>query len=206
MPRSPQPLPTTGDTEARVRLARQIGRLLGPWYSAPDGSRNAADLIAHAQEVDDTRTDLENAGLEAFINLTTYLLSEYEGVYGITAIATTTEGRRAALLARSRAGFVAHPVAIDDAIRDIAGTDTDIIETLYSEVTALPRNVHVIVIRMDPNVYGIPPIYTQTFFDVQTVVERMKPAHVQAVYTGTQTTDFLTDDTNSLTDNTVLRA
>ena len=34
----------------------------------------------------------------------------------------------------------------------------------------------------------------------------MKPAHIEAVYTGTQTTAFLTDDPNSLTDNTVLRA
>jgi hypothetical protein len=33
----------------------------------------------------------------------------------------------------------------------------------------------------------------------------MKPAHVDVVYTGTQTAGFYTDDPNSLTDNTILR-
>lgn len=205
MPRSPQPLPSKGTTEANLRLARQIGRLLGPWFEAPDDTRNSADLIAAADAVGDESDTTEESGLEAFVNLTTYLLTEYESIYGITAIATTTEGRRAALLARSRAAFIASPVAIDDAIRDLAGVDTDVVETGYAEVTAAPSKVHTLVIRMDASVYGTPPVYTQTFFDVRTVVERMKPAHVRVVYTGTQMTAFLCDDPNSLTDNTVLR-
>jgi hypothetical protein len=41
--------------------------------------------------------------------------------------------------------------------------------------------------------------------NVDAVVQRMKPAHVDVVYTGTQTAGFYTDDPNSLTDNTILR-
>ena len=47
-----QPLPTDGATAAKIRLARQLGRLLGPWLAAPDDSRNAADLIALARSLD----------------------------------------------------------------------------------------------------------------------------------------------------------
>lgn len=206
MSRGPQPLPTTGGKDDEVSVARQIGRLLGPWLGAEDGSRNAADLLALGMAVNDARGTTTSSGTEAYVNLATYLLPEYETIYQITARSTSTDGRRSALLARARAGFVGAPRVIEDAIRDLAGTSTDVIETLWSEVTAAPENVHTIVVAMDANVYGTPPVYSATFYDVRAVVERMKPAHVDAVYTGTQTTDFLTDDTNSLTDNTVLRA
>lgn len=201
-----QPLPTAGGTDDEILAARQVGRLLGPWLEAADGTRNAADLVAHGMAVNDARTTTTDSGEEAYVNLATSLLTEYETLYRVASRSTSTDGRRTALLARARAGFVAAPRTIEAAIRDLAGTQTDVIETLWSEVTAAPNNVHTIVVAMDPNVYGTPPVYSATFFDVFAVVERMKPAHVDAVYTGTQTTDFLTDDTNSLTDNTVLRA
>lgn len=204
--RSIQPLPTTGGTETEVALARQLGRLMGPWFGAADGSRNAADALALGMAVGDARATTIASGLEAYVNLATYLLPEYERLYQITARATSTTERRDALLARARAGFVGAPRTIETAILSVAGTSASVIETLWSEVTALPRNVHTIVVRMDPNVYGTPPVYTATFFEVKAVVDRMKPAHVRAVYTGTQTNGFLCDDTNSLTDNTVLRS
>lgn len=204
--RFPQPLPTTGGTETEVTLARQLGRLLGPWYAAADGTRNAADLLALGMAAGDARATTLASGAEAYVNLATYLLPEYETIYRVTSRSTTTDARRAVLLARSRAGFVAAPRTIVSAIGELAGTTATILETVWSEVTAVPRNVHTIVVRMDPNVYGTPTVYTGTYFDVRAVVERMKPAHVRAVYTGTQTSGFLTDDTNSLTDNTVLRS
>lgn len=203
--RSIQPLPTTGGTETEVALARQFGRLMGPWFSAADGTRNAADALAFGMAVGDARETTIASGLEAYVNLATYLLPEYEALYRITARPTSTADRRLALLARARAGFVAAPRTIATAILSVAGTSAAVIETLWTGVTALPRNVHTIVVQVDPNVYGTPTIYTAPFFEVKAVVDRMKPAHVRAVYTGTQTNGFLCDDTNSLTDNTVLR-
>lgn len=203
--RSPQPLPTTGGTETEVALARQFGRLMGPWFHAADGTRNAADALAFGMAIGDARSTTVASGLEAYVNLATYLLTEYETLYRITSRATSTDDRRAALLARARAGFVGAPRTIATAILSVAGTSAAVIETVWSDVTAQPRNVHTIVVAMDPNVYGTPPTYTAPFFEVKAVAERMKPAHVKAVYTGTQTDGFLTDDPNSLTDNTVLR-
>lgn len=204
--RTPQPLPTTGGSETEVTLARQIGRLLGPWFRAPDGSRNAADLLAFGMAVGDARETTTASGLEAYVSLATYLLPEYETLYRITARGTSTEDRRNALLARARAGFVGAPRTIEAAILSVAGESATVIETVWTGATARPRNVHTIAVQMDPNVYGTPPIYTAAFFEVKAVVDRMKPAHVRAVYTGTQTGGFLTDDSNSLTDNTVLRS
>jgi len=206
MPTSPQPLPTDPALKAdELLVVRQLGRLIGPWLDAPQDSLNAADLIAIGTalyaEVETTTESLD----EAFVSTTDSLVTEWLALYAIPLPPTTLTAQRTALVARSRAGFIGHPRVIDTAIRDLAGVDTDVIETLWSEVTALPRNVYVIVVRMDADVYGTPPTYTPTFFQVADVVNRMKPAHVSAVFTGTQTTAFLTDDPNSLTDNTVLR-
>lgn len=206
MPTSPQPLPT--DTALKVdelAVVRQLGRLIGPWFDAPQDSLNAADLVAIGTalyaEVETTTESLD----EAFVSSTTDLVTEWLALYAIPLPPTTLAAQRTALVARSRAGFIGHPRIIDTAIRDLAGVDTDVIETLWSEVTALPRNVYVIVVRMDADVFGTPPTYTPTYRQVVDVVNRMKPAHIEAVYTGTQTTAFLCDDANSLTDNTVLR-
>lgn len=203
---APQPLPTDPALKANeLAVVRQLGRLVGPWLEAPQDSLNAADLITFGTavfaEVETTEASLD----EAFVNTARDLLSAWISLYAIPQPPTTEAGQQAALLARVRAGFIGHPRIIDTAIRDLAGVDTDVLETLWSEVTALPRNVFVIVVRMDADVYGTPPTYTPTFFQVADVVNRMKPAHVQAVFTGTQTSGFRCDDPNSLTDNTVLR-
>lgn len=204
--RQTQPLPTTGATDAKVLLARQLGRLLGPWLEAPDGSRNAADLVALASAVGDTSDSAISAGNEAFVYLADALIEEWEAIYGITTPAPTLEERRDDLLARARAGFVAHPRTMVAAIKTIAGDDATVVEPLWHEVTVDPDRIHVIAVRMSVEAYGTPPAYTDTYLRVAAVVQRMKPAHVAVVYTGTQTDDFLTDDPNSLTDNTILRA
>lgn len=204
--KTPQPLPTTGATESKVRLARQLGRLLGPWLDAPDDSANAADLLAIGSAIGDAADTNVSVGNEAFVYLASALLPEWEAIYGIKTPATTTEERQDELLARARAGFVAHPRTMIAAIRGIAGEDADVIEPLWSEVTANPERAHVIAVRVDEDTYGTPPTQTAPMLRVTAVVNRMKPAHVDTVYTSTQTDGFLTDDPNSLTDNTVLRA
>lgn len=203
--RQTQPLPTTGATDAKVLLARQLGRLLGPWLDAPDGSRNAADLVALGSAIGDAGDSVASAGDEAFVYLASALIEEWEALYGITTPAPTLEERRADLLARARAGFVAHPRTMVAAIRTIAGDDATVVEPLWSEVTVDPERVHVIAVRMSVDAYGTPPEHTDTYLRVGAVVQRMKPAHVDVVYTGTQTAGFYTDDPNSLTDNTILR-
>lgn len=204
---APQPLPTdTGLDADELLIVRQLGRLVGPWLDAPQDSLNAADLIAFGSAVYDGSQTTAGSLDEAFVDTASDLLSEWVALYAVLMPPPDAASQRIALLARSRTGFIGHPRIIDTAIRDLAGVDTDVLETLWSEVTALPRNVFVIVVRMNADVYGTPPTYTPTFFQVADVVGRMKPAHVAAVFTGTQTDDFLTDDANSLTDNTVLRA
>ena len=214
MPQRPQPLPTGATLSDTERLfARQFAQLLGPWFAAADGSRNAADAEAIGVALAELSDTNESVGREAFVNLAVDLLPEWETLYKIPAPLTVTTDRQASLLARTRAGFIAHPRTIVDAIRDIAGADTEILETLWSDVLAYPARVHGFVVRMSADAYGTPPTpagapapgYTATYFQIVDVVSRMKPAHTEAVYTGTQTTAFLTDDPNSLTDNTVLR-
>ena len=207
MPQRPQPLPSAPALDETSRLySRQYAMLLGPWYAAADGSRNAADAETIGASLAASSATNEDVTLEAFVNLASVLLPEWETLYKIPAPLTTTAARRTSLLARTRAGFIAHPRTIVEAIRDIAGTDATVLEPLWSEVTANPERVHVIVVRMSAAAYGTPPDHTATYLQVVDVVDRMKPAHIEAVYTGTQTDGFLTDDADSLTDNTVLRS
>lgn len=187
-------------------LARQIGKLLGAWLDAPDGSRNASDLLAFGTTIGLAGETTSAIGREAFVNLASYLVDEWETIYGIVSVSTDTETRQSELLARARAGFVGAPATIVTAIQLLAGADADVVETPWHEVTATPERVFSIIVRVDADVYGEAPDHTMTMTRIEAVVDRMKPAHVEAVYTGTQTDGFLTDDQNSLTDNTVLRA
>ena len=208
MSRFPLVLPSTASQGSYDGLAwaRRLGTLIGPTIESPDDSRNAADL--HTWGVALRRGhDTNTAALsEAFVSTATYLLDEWEAIYRVPVPSTDTDTRRAALLARTRAGFVGHPGVIEVAIADIAGASADVTEYLWSEVTANPKWVFNIVVRVDASVYGTSPENTPELAQVDDVVQRMKPAHVRATYTGTQTTAFLCDDANSLTDDTVLGA
>ena len=207
MPQRPQPLPTAPTLDDTERLfARQFAMLLGPWYGAADGTRNAAEVEGIGESLAESSGTNDRVGREAFVNLASSLLPEWEALYKIPAPLTTTAARRTSLLARPRAGFIAHPRTIVEAIRGIAGADATVLEPLWSEVTANPERVHVIVVRVSEEVFGTPYVNTATFLQVVDVVGRMKPAHIEAVYTGTQTDGFRTDDPNSRTDNTVLRS
>lgn len=207
MPQRPQPLPTAPTLDDTERLfARQFTMLVGPWYGAADGTRNAAEVEGIGESLAESSGTNDRVGAEAFVNLASTLLPEWEVLYKIPAPLTTTTARRTSLLARTRAGFIAHPRTIVEAIRGIAGAEATVLEPLWHEVTADPERVHVIVVRVSAAVFGTPYVNTATFLQVVDVVDRMKPAHIEAVYTGTQTDGFRTDDAESLTDNTVLRS
>jgi len=195
-------LPTTPSQGGYDGLdyARRLGTLIGPGRKSPDASRNAADL--HAVGVALRRAHDTNAAAlaEAFVSDATHLLDEWERIYRVPAPSSDTATRRAQLTARTRAGFVGHPTTIVDAIRDIAGADASVTEYLWSQVTASPGWVFNVVVRVDASVYDD----AQQLAQVDDVVQRMKPAHVRATFTGTPVTGFLCDDASSLTDNTVL--
>lgn len=206
MSRFPLVLPTAASQGAfdGLAVARRLGTIIGPALVAPDDSRNAADL--HAFGVALRRGhDTNDAALdEAFVSTAYYLLDEWEAIYRVPVPSSDTDTRRAALLARTRAGFVGHPSVIVAAIRDIAGTSASVTEFLWSQVLESPRWVFNIVVRVDSSVYETAPDHTPQLAQVDDVVQRMKPAHVRATYTSTPTTGFLCDDAASITDDTVL--
>lgn len=206
MSRFPLVLPSAASQGSYDGLAwaRRLGTLIGPAIESPDDSRNAADL--HTWGVALRRGHDTNAAAlsEAFVSTATYLLDEWEAIYRVPVPSTDTDTRRAALLARTRAGFVGHPSVIEVAIADIAGVSASVTEFLWSQVTESPSWVFNIVVRVDSSVYETAPDHTPELAQVDDVVQRMKPAHVRATYTSTPTTGFLTDDATSLTDDTVL--
>lgn len=208
MSRFPLVLPSAASQGSYDGLAwaRRLGTLIGPAIESPDDSRNAADL--HTWGVALRRGHDTNAAAlsEAFVSTATYLLDEWEAIYRVPVPSTDTDTRRAALLARTRAGFVGHPDTIEVAIADIAGVSASVTEFLWSQVTTNPKWVFNIVVRVDSSVYETAPDHTPELAQVDDVVQRMKPAHVRATYTSTPTTGFLTDDASSLTDDTVLGA
>lgn len=200
MPNIIQPLPSKEGTIGEC--ARQLLRLLGPAYPAPDDSLNAADALNLGRAISDAR-DTNAASLgEAFPDSALSLLSEWETMLGLPVSAgrLTTTQRRAALLARWRTRFSGSPDAIISALTPLnSGNAPTMRETVAIESTASPSRVFVFTIRtgVDPNnAAAIAP-----FVDTVAV---MKPAHAKAVFTSKQMGGFFCDDPASLTNNTVL--
>lgn len=202
MPHFPLVLPTTSAVVSSdgVAFARRLGTLRGPAVASPDASRNAADLLARGEALAAARATNLAALDEAFVHTATHLLTEWERIYRVPAPSSDTATRRAALVARTRARRGNHPTTIVAAILGIAGTSASVTEIGWSLVTADPKWVFNIVVRVDQNVY----LDAAQLAQVDDVVQRMKPAHAIVTYTGMPTTGFLADDGNSLTDNTVL--
>ena len=202
MPHFPLVLPTTSAVVSAdgVAFARRLGTLIGPSLRAPDSSRNAADLLARGEGLAAARATNAAALDEAFPHTATHLLTDWERIYRVPAPSSDLATRRAALAARTRARRGNHPRTIVAAIQGIAGTSASVTEPLWSVVTADPKWVFNLVVRVDVNVFLDAALLAQ----VDDVVQRMKPAHVTVTYTGTPTTGFFTEDSNCLTDDTVL--
>ena len=82
MPQRPQPLPTAPSLNDTERLfARQFAMLLGPWYGAADGTRNAAEVEGIGESLAESSGTNESVGREAFVNLASALLHEWEALY-----------------------------------------------------------------------------------------------------------------------------
>ena len=118
---APQSLPSASSDAAT--LARQLLRLVGPGWQAPDGSNNAADALARGATLADSRQMLLDTALEAFASLATDLLSEWEALLGIPADDTLPDAdRRARLAAYARSQLGGSPQAIAAAVEATAST------------------------------------------------------------------------------------
>lgn len=201
MPNIIQPLPTKDG--AIGDLARQLLRLLGPAYPAPDDSLNAADALNLGRGISDAR-DTNAASLnEAFPDTALYLLSEWETMLGLPVSAgrlTTTE-RRAALLARWRTRFSGSPDSIISALTPLnSDTPPTMRETVAIESTANPPRVFAFTLKVLPDVSDAAAVAP-----LRAIVDVMKPAHTAAQYTDKSlTAGFRCNNADSLTNNTVL--
>lgn len=199
MPSIIQPLPTVAGVTGE--LARQLLRLVGPAYPAPNESLNAADALALGGALAAALTTTEGSLDEAFPNTATYLLSEWEAMLGLPVSAgrLTTAERRAALLARWRTRFAGTPDAMVAALTPINGTPPPLRETVANESTENPPRVFAFTFKVgaDPN----DPAAIAPFI---ATVGVMKPAHTMAQFTNLRTDGFFCNDPLSLTNNTVL--
>lgn len=196
-----QPLPTTAGDAGD--FARRLLRLLGPAYSAPDGSQNAADALGIGGALaasQDTNTESLD---EAFPNTAVSLLNEWEAMLGLPVGqgGATQAQRQAALLARWRTRFAGTPEAIAIALAPLNGGERPTFrETLWSECTANPAWVFVFTVRIAQATRDNPALLAS----VRAVIDAMKPAHAGYQITTTQTGGFFCNQATSLTNNTVL--
>ena len=196
-----QPLPTKAG--AIGDLARQLLRLLGPAYPAPDDSLNAADALNLGRAISDARDTTAASLGEAFPDTALSLLSEWETMLGLPVSAgrLTTTQRRAALLARWRTRFSGSPDAIVSALTPLNGGNAPTMrETVAIESTANPPRVFVFTLRVLADVSD-----AAALAPLRAVVDVMKPAYARAQFTDQSlTAGFRCDDPGSLTNNTVL--
>jgi uncharacterized protein YmfQ (DUF2313 family) len=201
MPNVIQPLPTKSG--AVGDLARQLLRLLGPAFPAPDDSLNAADALNLGRAISDARDTTVASLDEAFPDAALYTLDSWETMLGLPVSAgrlTTTE-RRAALLARWRTRFSGSPDAIVSALTPLnSGNAPTMRETVAIESFAHPVQVFVFTIRT-----AVDPTDAAANAPLRATVDVMKPAHTAVQFTDQSlTAGFRCNDPGSLTNNTVL--
>jgi len=198
MPAIIQPLPTRlGDAAV---LARQLLRLLGPAYPAPDSSASAADALALGAALALGRATNAASLAEAFPDTASALLSEWETMLGlpVSAGTLTTAQRQERLLARWRTRFAGTPNAILSAVAPLNGSGIPTLrETLARESHANPPRVFAFTLRTEI------PITKPAHAPIIAAVGIMKPAHTKAQFTDTQMLGFFLGNPNSLLGNTV---
>lgn len=195
-----QPLPTASGDSAT--LARQLLRLLGPAYPAPNNSTNAADALALGAALADERFTFRGALDSAFPDtVREALITEWEQMLALPSLSSTLTyaQRRIALLARWRTRFAGTPDAILAALAPLSATAPTMRETLARDSHANPRRVYAFAVRtsVDPTTPAIAPLVA--------TVAVMKPAHTAVAFTDRSlTAGFFCNDPDSLTNNTLL--
>ena len=188
-------------------IARHLAIIIGPAYTPADGTKTAADFLALGGALAGARNTNRAALDEAFVTTATYLLSELEVSYGLTARPDlSVADRRTRIIAKIRAARAGSPQGILRAIRTYDPTAT-LIEVTPDDIS--PRTSDGVNPGTDRDVYAIgivlaPDVWADTSkrAEIVAIVQQMKPAHIQANIA--VTVPFLTDDTDSLTDRDLL--
>lgn len=191
-----QELPTAAvnGKPSTVAIARQLARLVGAGWQAPQDSLNAADVLALASSLDDGRNELLEVLNQAFANTATSLLDELEQTYGVPNDALMgTPQRQERLTAVLRASISGSPQSIVSAVSQFGPAA---VHECTIPATALDRFRFVVTV---PLPFSLSPDAQR----VRDVVDRMKPAY--SSYTLATYFYFLTDGVNnSFCDQTAL--
>lgn len=165
------------EVSAAGDLARQLATILGPAYQAPDGSNNAAELLALGGALAAARDQLRRALDQAFVDTATDLLPELEAEYGLAVQPElSTAARQARLLAKVRAARAGTPQGILNAARVDDPTATIGENTPTTAAAAgYPRGAYVWVLICATGVFDDPTRLAR----MQALVEQMKPAHTK---------------------------
>lgn len=190
MPRFPQQLPS-GETTTDA-FARELVSLLG--YTAPDGSNNADDARTHGGALALVYARLDDAGREAFVSLASELLSEWESRLGLPVSPSLADATRQGALTAARRASAGNSIGRMLAALSVLDPTVQIDRRSAVDVTAVPRKVFLIDVRIAPSIYVDPTKRGRIF----SLVDRMKPAHVSVQIAGADA--FRTDDPASLTD------
>ena len=189
---SPQSLPTTSvdGRPIAVQVARQMLAMVGAGWQAPNGSNNAADALALGSSIADLRTMLLGVWDQIFVSSATStngLLTEWEELLGLPTDGTLPDAeRQARLLAFTRAAFAGTPQGIESAVAALTGTGTcTVVEYTAADVVLTDptpdADSYRGVFRFTVVVPRAWVVNTTKRALVQSVVERMKPAHTTFV-------------------------
>jgi hypothetical protein len=166
------------EVSAAGDLARQLATILGPAYQAPDGSNNAAELLALGGALAAARDQLKRALDQAFVDTATDLLPELEAEYGLPVQPElSTTARQARLLAKVRAARAGSPQSILLAVRAEDPTATLAAENTPTTAAAdgYPRGVFVWAVICATSVFDDPVKLAR----VKALVAQMAPAHTR---------------------------
>ena len=178
MTRALQSLPTSTLTgrASTLAIARQLLRVIGAGWQAPQDSLTAADALAFGASLDDARLMLIDLLGQAFPTTVTSMVAEWEAAYGLLPDSSLTlADRQMRLLTFLRSSGAGSPQSIASAVDAFTGGGTSVVETPSTtvDVRAVFRFVVVVPLAVLLN-----PIKRARIVDM---IERMKPAHTLGV-------------------------
>ena len=174
MTRALQSLPDASTTgrPATLAIARQMLRVIGAGWQAPQDSLTAADALALGASLDDARLMLLDLLNQAFANTVTSMIAEWEAAYGLLPDSSLTlADRQMRLLTFLRSTGAGSPQSIASAVDAFTGGGTVVVETPSTtvDVGAVFRFVVVVPLAFIQSV--------SKRARIADMVERMKPAH-----------------------------
>ena len=174
MTRALQSLPDASTTgrPATLAIARQMLRVIGAGWQAPQDSLTAADALAFGASLDDARLMLLDLLDQAFASTVTSMIAEWEAAYGLLPDSSLTlADRQMRLLTFLRSTGAGSPQSIASAVDAFTGGGTVVVETPSTtvDVGAVFRFVVVVPLAFIQSV--------SKRARIADMVERMKPAH-----------------------------